>query len=291
MSVYECACVVLNYNDSATTIKMIERIKRFSVFSLILIVDNCSTDDSFSALSKYENEKIRVIRTPRNGGYGFGNNFGIEYCYDLGYKYAVISNPDVNFREETVYKLLEKINSNTAMIAPKQLDIDGNLITMIAWKIPSIFEACTYPLASNKILYDTEYIKSNDCVEVDCVPGAFFLVDLEKMKKIGGYDENIFMYCEESLIGIKIRDAGFKTALLSSDYYIHEHPHDRAKDIKNEIRLHKVWNANRLYILKNYLHVSPLMYQFANVIYKANLGRIIVKNYTKRLFYKFGLLK
>lgn len=287
----ECACVILNYNDSFTTIKMMKRICDFSVFSLILIVDNCSTDDSFDVLSQYANEKIQVVRSPKNGGYGFGNNYGMQYCYRLGYKYAVISNPDVNFREETVYKLLEKIDLNTAMIAPKQLDIDGNQISMIAWKIPSVFEACTYPLASNKILYDKEYIKSNDCIEVDCVPGAFFLVDLEKMNEIGGYDENIFMYCEESLMGIKIRDAGFKTALLASDYYIHEHPHDRAKDIKNEIRLHKVWNSNRLYILKNYLHASPLMYQFANVIYKANLRKIIVKNYIKRLLLKFGLIK
>ena len=111
------------------------------------------------------------------------------------------------------------------------------------------------------------------------------------MRRIGGYDENIFIYCEESLIGIKIRDAGFKTALLSSDYYIHEHPHDKAKYIKNEIRLHRVWNANRLYILKNYLHASPFMYLFANVVYKVNLGRIIVKNYMKRLFFKLRLLQ
>lgn len=39
----KCACIVLNYNDSATTVKLLKRIYSFSVFSLILVVDNCST--------------------------------------------------------------------------------------------------------------------------------------------------------------------------------------------------------------------------------------------------------
>lgn len=289
----KCACIVLNYNDSVTTVKLLKRIYSFSVFSLILVVDNCSTDDSFDVLSQYADKKVKVVRSPRNGGYGFGNNFGMDYCYKLGYQYAVVTNPDVNFREETVQKLLEKIElcTTAAMIAPKQLDINKKQISMIAWKIPSVLEACIYPWASHKILYDKEYIEQNDCVEVDCVPGAFFLVNLEKMKEIGGYDENIFMYCEESLIGIKIRNAGFKTVLLSSDYYIHEHPHDREKEIKNEVRLHKVWNSNRLYILKNYLHASPFMCQFAKVVYTVDFGKIKAKNCIKKVLLRFNMLK
>ncbi len=270
---------------------MLNRIRDFSVFSLILVIDNCSTDDSFDILSQFTSDKIQVVRSPKNGGYGFGNNYGLDYCYKLGYQYAVVSNPDVNFQEKTVRNLLERIDSDTAMIAPKQYDINGNQISMVAWKIPNILEACVYPFASHKILYSKDYLESSNCVEVGCVPGAFFLTDLKKWKEIGGYDENIFMYCEESLIGIKVRDAGFKTALLSCEHYIHEHPHDKVKDVKNEVRLHKMWNQNRLYILKNYLHATPSMYQVAKTLYAIYLGKIIIKNHIKKFFLNFGLLR
>lgn len=286
-----CACVIVNYNDSTTTIKMLNRIHDFSAFSLILVVDNCSTDNSFEVLSKFEDEKVRVVQSLRNGGYGYGNNFGLNYCYKLGYKYAVITNPDVVFQEEIVVKMLNNIKSNTALIAPKQLDINGKQITLIAWKIPSVFEACTYPLHPRRILYAGAYTEQKGFVEVDCIPGAFFLTDIEKMVEIGGYDENIFMYCEESLIGIKIRDAGYKTVLMTEDYYVHEHPYNRAKDLKKEVSLHRQWNANRLYILKNYLKADSCECQIANVIYKVDLCKVIVKNWIKWLLFWAGLLK
>lgn len=284
----KCACIILNYNDSPTTINLLKKIENYSVFSCVVVVDNSSTDDSFNILSKYANKKIHVIRSPRNGGYGFGNNYGMNYCYKLGYKYAVVSNPDVDFQEESVRNLLNNIRDDTAMIAPKQLDINRKQIAMVAWKIPSVFDACVYPIAPQRILYSKDYLEKKGCIEVGCIPGAFFLVDVSKMKKIGGYDENVFMYCEETLIGIKIRDAGFKTLLLPSDFYVHEHPHDKIKDIKNEVRLHKTWSENRLYILKKYLQANLVVYQLAKTVYTINLWEVVAKNYLKRILLKLG---
>ena len=43
-------CVVLNYNDSKTTIELINRIGKMTPIDVIVIVDNNSTDDSFSVL-------------------------------------------------------------------------------------------------------------------------------------------------------------------------------------------------------------------------------------------------
>ena len=42
-----CA-VILNYNDAQTTMKLTESWKNSKVIRNIIIVDNCSTDDSWS---------------------------------------------------------------------------------------------------------------------------------------------------------------------------------------------------------------------------------------------------
>ena len=74
--------VILNYNDSNTTAEIINRIKNYNVLDLIVVVDNKSTDDSYTLLKEYENEKIKVIQADSNNGYGAGNNIGARYLVE-----------------------------------------------------------------------------------------------------------------------------------------------------------------------------------------------------------------
>ena len=50
-------CVVLNYNDAVTTIDFVERIKIMDSIDLIVVIDNCSTDDSYIQLKMLESNK------------------------------------------------------------------------------------------------------------------------------------------------------------------------------------------------------------------------------------------
>ena len=45
--------VILNYNDYDTTYEMIQQIKNYKCLNHILIVDNKSTDRSYSKLKKF----------------------------------------------------------------------------------------------------------------------------------------------------------------------------------------------------------------------------------------------
>lgn len=56
-------CVVLNFNDSKTTIELLNRMKNMKSIDVIVVVDNCSTDDSFSVLKQYTSKKIQVIQS------------------------------------------------------------------------------------------------------------------------------------------------------------------------------------------------------------------------------------
>ena len=74
------AIIILNYNDFTTTKEMIEQIKDYKILNHIIIVDNCSTDDSYNILKKEEKNNIEVIKTKSNNGYASGNNYGIKYA-------------------------------------------------------------------------------------------------------------------------------------------------------------------------------------------------------------------
>src|SRR5699024_4367823 len=112
-------CQILNYNDVFHVKKIVNKIKDYHIFEYILIVDNNSSDGSFKKLMEMykENPKIRVISSPKNGGYGYGNNFGINYAVnELKAKKAIVCNPDVEFEEQTVIKLVNIMTKTNAAL-------------------------------------------------------------------------------------------------------------------------------------------------------------------------------
>ena len=90
------ACVILNYNDSENVIKLFNKIKDYKCLDEIIIVDNHSTDNSYERLKEIDNDKVRVVLTDHNGGYGYGNNEGMKIAFNtLNCDYSLIANPDV----------------------------------------------------------------------------------------------------------------------------------------------------------------------------------------------------
>ena len=76
----KCACVILNYNDYENTIKIVQVLKQYKSITYIVVIDNASTDDSFNMLMQNKPGNTTVIRTSINGGYGYGNNVGVNYA-------------------------------------------------------------------------------------------------------------------------------------------------------------------------------------------------------------------
>ena len=223
-----CCCLILNYNDSETTAKQVNEVAGYSCFDHILLVDNCSSDHSWDVLSKQAN--VIAIRAERNGGYGAGNNFGIRYAKEtLGCDYVLVCNPDVVYSQQLVERLIAVMESDptNAIVSAVQLDIHGNVIQDKAWKLPdSSRYALTFlhsGMQKADLYYSKEYFETNSVVEVDCVPGAMLLVDAEKFLAIGGYDEEMFLYCEEDTIAFKIKCAGLRTLLVQDQSYLHQH--------------------------------------------------------------------
>lgn len=97
--------IILMDNDSDSTIDLLENIKDYQSLEKIVVVDNCSTNDSYEIVKKYENEHIHVIKTQANDGIAKGNNLGSEYeksiCPDV--EHYIFSNPEVIVYEEILW--------------------------------------------------------------------------------------------------------------------------------------------------------------------------------------------
>lgn len=256
--------LVLNYNDSSTTLFFVNSIKDFSIVRYVLIVDNKSTDDSLEKLKAVTSEKVLLLENKKNSGYGAGNNLGIRYLSEnFQSEYILLSNPDVIVSEECLLSLEDFLrrNSDYAIASAFMCNPNGARQSNTAFRLPSKWE---YILSSDLLLkkfihpfdYKKEEFDNSNVKDVGAVSGSMFLMRAEDMLKYGMFDEMVFLYCEEVVLGKKMSKNGKKIALLTNLNYIHNHSVSISKTFHSIVAKHYLYLKSKMYVLKRYFDVS-----------------------------------
>ena len=257
------ALIVLNYNDYVTTSKYINFIKNYSVIDNVIVVDNCSTDNSYEKLKIYESDKIDVIKSDKNGGYAYGNNYGIRYSKEkYNPDYLIISNPDVFFEENVISKMIEVINNNEniGIVSPKLIN-RNNLKDAKAWKLPNYWmNICKLSIILNKLF--AQYLKYDDnyfdegISKVDVIPGSFFMIKSDVFYEINLFDEGTFLYGEENIIAYKLKEIGYKNLVINNCIFYHEHSTTINKTFNSNVHKYNILYRSLDYYNKNYLKTN-----------------------------------
>ena len=132
----DCASVmvILNYNDRKTTEKLTRTVMDYECLDRVVVVDNCSPDGSYEdLLNDFKKSEVDVIRTPINGGYASGNNFGIRYAVDHYHpKYIFVANPDIAVKESVLKELIGAMNDDQSFGVMAPLVEQGYNV----WRLP-----------------------------------------------------------------------------------------------------------------------------------------------------------
>ena len=268
------AIIILNYNSEQDTIRFVNEIKDFSSLDKIIVVDNLSPNGDFENLKSLENEKIDVIKSEKNGGYSYGNNYGIKHMEKLGetFDYVIISNPDIHIEEDAIkatLAFLEK-NEKAAIAAPKMFDKEGKPIRRSAWKIRTpgidmVNSTRTTQILLNPIFKNGEYSETDfqrEVLLVEAVSGAFFAIKYEILKEIDYFDENVFLFYEEDILASKIKQAGYKVYSLNHVHFEHFESNSINKAMSYYNKMKRL-QASKMYYQKNYNNINV----FQNIIF------------------------
>ena len=93
---------------------------------------------------------------------------------------------------------------------------------------------------------------------MDVVHGSMLMVDTAAFLECGGYDENIFLYQEEAVLGWKMRTGGYRTALLLTESYVHRHGVSVGKSLGEAMERQKLRHESVMYYMKHYLYINPV---------------------------------
>lgn len=248
--------VILNYNDYETTIKLVNNIKNYNIVDEIVIVDNNSTDSSFEHLKLLMNEKITVLKNSCNKGYSSGNNLGCKYLIEKYEKCNIfISNPDIIIKDEQILiDLLDTFKLDVGIVSP--LILENNKYNR-GWKLPTPFvdALMNIPIIHNKVreknlLYSEERY-NRDIVDVEVVSGCFFLIRSDVLKKVNFFDENVFLYYEENILGKKLKDLNIRSVVNTKVEVIHNHSVSIDKNVKKLNKI-KILKKSQMYFEKHY---------------------------------------
>lgn len=217
----QLSVIILNYNVRYFLEQCILSVQNAleGIDSEIIVVDNASSDDSCEMMNaKFSN--IKLIENATNLGFPKGNNIGVAQAKG---EYICILNPDTVVAEDTFTKILNTKNwqLNTGIIGCKLIDGTGNFLPESKRGVPTPWVAFTkifglYKISNYFGKYYAQHLSENQSGNVDILVGAFMLMKRELYLKVGGFDENCFMYSDDIDLSYLVLKTG------KSNYYFHE---------------------------------------------------------------------
>ena len=195
------------------------------------VVDNSTEDyEPISrAVDKFGwSDWVRVARPPKNGGFAYGNNFGVSLASTTEVPdYIHLLNPDTAVRPEAIASLVRFLEAHQDIgIAGSSFEnLDGS-DWPFAFRFPTIVseieEGLQFGLAS-KLL--TRWVVARTMGKlperVDWVPGASMMIRRSVFNAIGGLDDRYFLYFEETDFCLRARRHGFETWYVPESRVMH----------------------------------------------------------------------
>ena len=256
----ELSIVIVNYNVKEFLQNLIYSIQKAAcnISTEIIIIDNNSEDGSV----EFINEKllplggIKLISNKENLGFSKANNIGLSEARG---KYLLLLNPDVVVSEDTFQKVIDFFESNqkAGLAGCKILNPDGTLQLACRRSFPGPWTAfckvtglsSLFPKSRFFARYNLTYLNEDETYEVDAVSGSFMMLTREAYEKVGGLDEEFFMYGEDLDLCYRIQKAGLKVYYVHSTQIIHYKGESTRRSSLDETKY--FYNAMHLFVKKH----------------------------------------
>ncbi|MDB9522394.1 glycosyltransferase family 2 protein [Dolichospermum circinale CS-1225] len=216
--------ILVNYNGADVLIDCLNSLEKFIPQDNceIIVVDNNSQDNSVDILNdKFPH--IKLIKLPKNVGFGSGNNAGAKVAKG---EFIFLLNTDTILESNILPHLIELMSENpdVGIIGPKLLFPDKSFQISFSPEISIKGEFTARKLhknAENKNKLHIIEEDFQDIKEVDIVVGAAFFIRADLFNLLGGFDEKFFMYFEESDLCQRVRNKGYKVLYTPHVSLIH----------------------------------------------------------------------
>jgi GT2 family glycosyltransferase len=236
-----------SYNGAKYLKKNLDSIKNLRNFNEIelVIIDNNSIDLSLSIIESYKNEiNLKLIKNKMNEGFAKACNSGARVCNG---EFLFFTNQDVIFSSD-FFEKLKQIYYNLRLedeiiISPAIIFED---FTIHYYGAKNHFLGFSYTPEIGEVLRKEKIIKRTQRFS-----GGSLFIKKDYFLMLGGFDEEFFMYHEDTDLSLKVLRKGIKIYTTNDPFLIHQKRYHKLNKLQYYFLEH-----NRFIILVK--HISEI---------------------------------
>lgn len=229
-SCLDCDAVIVNYNAGKLLADCVRSVFAAGA-SLVIVVDNASTDESLTFLEQaLRNDKLLIIRNDKNLGFAAACNIGIRKS---SAKSVLFINPDCILAPDALLLMVGVLESSKTigLVGGRLCNPDGteqaggrrNFPTprrafMHALGLSWLAEI--FPKSFPSYLLHKQPLPSRP-VEIEAISGACMLASREAINNVGGWDEGYFLHCEDLDWCMRFHQNNWKIIFVPTAEVIH----------------------------------------------------------------------
>jgi len=189
--------------------------QRHEVDMEVLVVDNASGDET-AAAAKASHPWIDLETLDENIGFGRANNRAIARARGRA---VLILNPDTFLPPGSLRACLDRLwaSPEVGVLSPRLVDPDGHLDRRCKRGFPTVWSSFCYFTGLDRRFtgprstrYTMGELPEDQMGDVESVSGAFMLMPKAVLEKVGGFDEQFFMYAEDIDLCLRAIEHGYR---------------------------------------------------------------------------------
>jgi GT2 family glycosyltransferase len=211
--------VILNWNQRDDTLACLESLRKLDYDNYeVVIVDNGSTDGSQTAIiSQFPD--VKLLGQTANLGCAGGRNIGARYALGQGTDYILFLDNDTVVAPDFLSRLIRVAESDDriGILGPKiHFQHDPQRVWSAGVRINF------HTGQSSALDPDQAKMGSSEIYEADYVAGCALLARRIVFERIGYFDEDYFIYFEETDWCVRAKKAGYHVVVVPDSLLWHK---------------------------------------------------------------------
>jgi hypothetical protein len=219
--------VIVNWNTREMVLRLLASLSTPNEESAhdleLIVVDNDSSDDSVEAIRR-EFPGVTLVAQAENRGFAGGVNPGTSVATK---PFVLLLNTDAQTSRASIEEAARYMDASpqVGILGPQILSPERSPQSS-AWRDPSLTWMALSAVGLSKLKrFNFERYHERpftEATEVDCVSGCAMMIRRDLLNELGGFDEDYFMYFEETDFCVRARRRGKQVHHAPIGEFLHD---------------------------------------------------------------------
>jgi GT2 family glycosyltransferase len=245
----------------------------------LLVIDNDSSDNTLEVLSSVKDSRVKLIQNERNIGYAAACNQGVRYFLERGASDVLLINNDTEFSPDLFESLqVLRAGHDADAITPRISHAENTSINWYAGGRFTFWKGFQGEHLGEGRQHDPSDTQPR---WTPVAPGCCVMFPCSTFERIGFFDENYFVYFEDTDYFLRMQRAGLRLLYAPGVSIAHKISLSTGGP-QSDFSI-RYYQRNQIYLLRQHFGLVTVAIQVVLIVLKATF-RLLAFRDTFRLY-------